>query len=121
MAKVLVQRYDNEDDIRAVRTNGCSDTYARAIDDVFEFVIVVPTLNARSDLSAICRAKSGQYPIENQIFWPGRADDYKFRVDVELIKFKALSSVRPIIEEGISNWAAQWQVLNADLDMGRIL
>jgi len=121
MAKVLVQLYDNEDDIRAVRSNGCTDTYARAIDDLFEFVIVVPTLNAHSDLSVICRAKSGQYPIVNQISWPGGADDYKFRVDVEVIRFRALSTIRPIIEAGILNWAAQWQVLNADLDMSQIL
>ena len=121
MSKVLIHRYDNEKDIKAVRTNECSDVYDRALDDDFEFVIVIPTLNAKSNLSAICLAKSGQYRIRNQIEWPGRVDDYKYRVDVELIQFKALTTVRPVIEAGIANWAAQWKVLNADLDMSRIL
>ena len=121
MAKVIIHRYDNERDIQAIPKNKCSDVYDRARDDVFEFVIVIPTLNANSNLSAICEANSGQYPIENQITWPGRVDDYKYRVDVELIKFTALTNVRPVIEDGIANWAAQWKVLNAELDMSRLL
>lgn len=81
---------------------------------------MIPTLTANTQLSAVCLAKSGQYNITNQIAWPGRADDYNYRVDVELIRFTDVANIRPIIEEGIANWAAQWKVLNADIDMQSI-
>jgi hypothetical protein len=68
LKKALIHRYDNEPDILAVETNGCSDVYRHVNGDDFEIVIIVPTLAARTQVAVIADAISGQYLQKRTFF-----------------------------------------------------
>jgi hypothetical protein len=110
LKKALIHRYDNEPDILAVETNGCSDVYRTVNGDDFEIVIIVPTLAARTQIAVIADAVSGQYRPKEPRAWPGRPDRYGVRVDVKNVRYTTLTQVQHAIEAAGATWAAQWTV-----------
>ena len=116
MKKALIHRYDNEPDILAVETNGCSDVYRRVNGDDFEIVIIVPTLAAGTQVAVIADAISGQYLPKEPRAWPGRPDRYGVRVDVKNVRYTTVTKVRRVVEAAGVTWAAQWPVIMAMID-----
>jgi len=115
MAKVLVHRYDNEPDILKIASNGCSEVYQRSLNDDFEFVIVVPTLKARTNKAVIAQATSKQYKPDFSKSWPGRPDRYLWRVDLSNIRFTTVDIIKKAFDEAGIRWSGQWTVKNVVL------
>lgn len=113
--KALVHRYDNEPDILAVEGNECSEVYTRSRDDDFDYVVVVPTKSARTDIAIVADAVSGQYQPDKPKPWPGRPDMYPVRVDVANVRYTTVDAVRRAFEEAGVGWAGQWSVRNVTL------
>jgi hypothetical protein len=57
-----------------IREKGCSEVYVRARDEAFQLVIVVPTLQAHTDIAVIGDPVSPQYRPTTATHWPGRPD-----------------------------------------------
>ncbi|MGZ0654509.1 hypothetical protein ACWPKS_02790 [Coraliomargarita sp. W4R72] len=122
MTDVLIHRYDNLPDIRAIEGNRCSDVYTRAQNDNFEYVIIVPTGAAKTNVAVIAKATSGQYTANSIKEWPGRPDDgYLVRVNLTNIQYTTLDKVRTELKRVGKTWAAQWQVTTATIDLANIL
>ena len=134
--KVLLQRYDNEPDILAVKQFGCSDVYQRAADNSFEYIIVIPTQPANTDLAIFAEAISGQYDITKPLPWPGppkpptlplgidftnQPNEYRIRVDVANVCNVSANRVREEFERVGRVWAAKWQVMTVGLDLSNII
>ena len=121
MKRALIQRYDNEPDIRAVAERGFSNTYRRSACDDFELVIVVPTRRACTDLVAVGRATSTQYTRVVGDSWPGRLERYPVRVDVADVRYTTVDRVRRAFEEAGVVWQAAWTVCVISVDDRRLL
>lgn len=120
MKNVLVHRYNNRPDILAVGRNGCSDVNRRTEDDDFDYVLVIPTLEARYGRAVLARAASRQYAPTEPRDWPGMPGEYQVRVDVEDVVYIDLETAkRALINAGVI-WAAQWQVTTAIIDIDSI-
>jgi hypothetical protein len=121
MAQALIHRYDNEADILAVEEKGFSDVYRRAATDDFEIVVVVPTGAAETQTSVVADAISEQYTPNTMGRWPGRPDRYPVRVNVEHVRYTTRERVKHAVIDSGQTWAAQWTVINTELDESLLL
>ncbi|WP_168734692.1 HNH endonuclease [Deinococcus sp. KSM4-11] len=118
--RLLIHRYDNEPDIRAVKERGYSDVFMRSKNDDFDFVAVVPTLKARTKTAVIADAIGGQYAPDGGEPWPGRPDKYRVRVDVTNVEYTTVNVIREAMEHAGISWAGQWTVRLVEVDFGRL-
>lgn len=119
--KTIIHRYDNLPDILAVKTNGCSEVYKRAVDDDFELVVVVPTGRAKTRKAAFADAASRQYTPPKAMPWPGRPDAYPVRIDVKNVRPTTLTKVRQAMRNAGESWAAAWVIKSVVLDEDDLL
>lgn len=118
--RLLVHRYDNEPDIRAVKERGYSDVYVRSKDDNFDLVAVVPTLKAKTKTAVIADAVGGQYAPDGGEPWPGRPDKYRVRVDVSNVDYTTVEVIRAAMDHAGISWAGQWTVRLVEVDPGQL-
>ncbi|WP_155864555.1 HNH endonuclease [Deinococcus ficus] len=114
--KVLIHRYDNELDIRAIESRGYSDVYSRVKQEDFSLVVVVPTLAANSTVAIVADARSAQFTPTGGEPWPGRPDRYPVRVNVDHVRYTTVNLVRAAVEAAGVAWRAQWTVRLVELD-----
>lgn len=119
MTTVLVHRYDNELDINAISKNGCSDVYRRAVNDDFEYVLVIPTGKAKSSKAVLFKRKSGQCKILENIKWPGRPDKYGWRTEImpESEVITTLELVKREFKRVSLHFAGPWTVRAIQMDI----
>lgn len=114
--QALIHRYDNEADILAVETNGCSDVFKPGRID-FDLVIVIPTAAAKTELAVVADAASAQHKIKEQKHWPGSPGaKYKFRVDVRDVRYTTVKRVRQALINSGDSWVGAWTVKNANVE-----
>lgn len=116
MKCTLIHRYDNKPDVFAVEQKGFSDVYDSVDDDSFELLVVVPTRKANTDIAVVADPVSGQYQPKVQVDWPGRPDEYVWRVEVENVRYTTYDRVSRAVREAGGTWQAQWKVNTFDLD-----
>lgn len=116
MKRVLLHRYDNALDILDVERRGYSDVFQRSNAEPFDFVAVVPTRAAKTNIAVVGVARSQQYDPNGGKPWPGRDDKYLVRIDVSDVRHTTVTKVRAAVEDAGKRWAAQWTVTYVDLD-----
>lgn len=122
LVKALIFRYNDEGDIFASKTNKCTQTDRRASSDA-PYVVVVPTLEANSDLAIYGEASGGQYEAQvndgrKQWATPPRNDKTLcYRVDVPDFKYTTVNRVIAAIPEEQRKWQAQWYVRLIEIDL----
>jgi hypothetical protein len=118
MRTVLVQRYDNKEDILAIETRGYSDVYTPSRREDFDLVAVVPTRAARTSTVVIAQPTSPQYrpTSTGDAPWPGRPDTYPVRIDVQQVRYTSVERLRSAFKAVGANWAAAWRIMVLDLD-----
>jgi hypothetical protein len=118
MRTVLVQRYDNEEDILAIEGRGYSDVYRRSSQEDFELVAVVPTLAARTSTVVIAQPTSPQYRPTgtDDAPWPGRPDTYRVRIDVQQVRYTSVERLKSAFQAVGAKWAGAWSIRVLDLD-----
>ena len=122
MTTVLVHRYDNELDINAISTNGCSDVYRRAINNEFEYVLVIPTSKAKSYKCVLYKRKSGQTKIVENLKWPGRPDKYGWRTEIipESEVITTLENVKKEFKQCGLHFTGPWTVRAIKMNIANI-
>lgn len=114
--RVLIHRYDNEPDILAVEERGYSDVYDRSRLNEFDLIVVLPTGAAKTQVTVVADAVSGQLVPEGGEPWPGRDDFYGVRVYVENVRYTTHARVRQALVDA-EQWVGQWKVKRVDLDL----
>jgi hypothetical protein len=121
LTRVLVHRYNNELDIRAIEERGYSDVLRSVARNDFELVVVVPTQGANSELTVVADAVSEQMvPPADTEPWPGLDLNYNVRVYVDNVRYTVRDRVKDAFAAAGVTWASQWTVLFAELDEDRL-
>jgi hypothetical protein len=113
MKATLFQRYANEPDLKAALVYLFSDVHRKGwrFRDP-EFLVLVPTLKAKTNLAVFGEIAVEQRYIHRQAIWPGGDIDYKIRVHMVNANRTTVQKVKAAISpaELGNRWNGNWSV-----------